>query len=270
MGCMSVSKVNPTCRIDCDFTNDDQKLLQRNTPLLTSAQVGWSYLRSICSLFLIRTSSIFLRRSIIEGLHCPWLCTKNFRQSSHIVPRAHLTVSIVNVTDEKLRNRETESPAWGHTARKGQGLHLNPDLTPKTVIFNDCSIYFPADKSGKSQNYPQFIGNIQISNRRHTGCHEIWTTISYFPISDITSLVFPEAVTAHRYQISQLFSLPKYLLNLQSFLLFDKSWSRPLAKLLLYLLLPLKQVKVESKWVSREKTEHTLKFSLRINPMSFA
>ena len=137
--------------------------------------------------------------------------------------------------------------------RQGQGLDLNPDLTPKTVSFNDCSIYFPEDKSGKFPNHPQFIGNIQIPNRRHAGCREIWTTVCYFSISDITSLVFPEAVTAHRYQISQLFSLPKYLLNLRSFLLFDKSWSRPLAKLLLYLLLPLKQVKVESKWVSREK-----------------
>lgn len=108
MGCMSVSKVNPTCRIDCDFTNDDQKLLQRNTPLLISAQVGWSYLRSICSLFLIRTSSVFLRRSIIEGLHCPWLCTKNFRQSSHIVPRAYLTVSIVLFSMSQMRNWGTE------------------------------------------------------------------------------------------------------------------------------------------------------------------
>ena len=96
-------KFNPACRRGCDFTNDDQKLLQRNTALVISAQVGWSYLRNICSLFLIRTS-VFLRRSFIEGLLCPWLYTKDFRQLSRIVPTTHLTVSIVLFSKSQMRN----------------------------------------------------------------------------------------------------------------------------------------------------------------------
>ena len=107
MGCMSVSKIQPCLQERLWFYERWSKVATEKHPSRDLSSGGVELLRNICSLFLIRTS-VFLRRSFIEGLLCPWLYTKDFRQLSRIVPTTHLTVSIVLFSKSQMRNWGTE------------------------------------------------------------------------------------------------------------------------------------------------------------------